>query len=163
MDRYVVMGVSGCGKSSIGAAFAKAIGGTFVDGDDLHPQANIQKMERGEPLNDADRKPWLREVARALNAGEPPIVVGCSALRRLYRDWIRSGVDSPVMFLHLAGEKSVIAQRMAAREGHFMPLSLLDSQFATLEPPGKDELCVTADLAGTPEEILQTFLAHRTP
>lgn len=161
MDRYVVMGVSGCGKSSIGQAFAEAIGGTFLDGDDLHPASNIEKMAKGEPLTDADRKPWLAQVALTLRAGQPPVVVACSALKRIYRDWIREGVGGPVTFLHLAGDKSVIADRMAAREGHFMPLSLLDSQFATLEAPGADELYVTADLAKSPEDILSCFLAHR--
>jgi len=163
MDRYVVMGVSGCGKSSIGAAFAQAIGGTFMDGDDLHPASNIAKMAQGAPLDDDDRIPWLGAVAQALNDGTPPMVIACSALKRSYRDLIRGGVEGTVIFLHLAGDKAVIAARMAAREGHFMPTSLLDSQFAALEVPGPDERCITADLGKTPEQILQVFLAHRDP
>lgn len=139
---YVVMGVSGCGKTTVGIAFAQAIGARFVDGDDLHPPENVAKMSAGVPLTDADRWPWLDRVAGVLTGD---VVAGCSALKRAYRDRIRAGVGS-VRFLHLAGSRGVIAARMAARPGHFMPLGLLDSQFAALEPLGPDEEGVTVDI-----------------
>lgn len=133
-QRIVVMGVSGCGKSSVGAALSQALGIPYRDGDDLHPAVNVAKMRAGEALTDADRWPWLDRVAQDL-ARLAPVIVGCSALRRAYRDRIRAGAGGPVLFVHLAGSREVIAARMAARSGHFMPASLLDSQFATLEPP----------------------------
>ena len=139
---WVVMGVSGCGKSTVGAAFASAVGARFIDGDDLHPPENVAKMASGQPLGDADRWPWLDLVGAALTGG---VVIGCSALKRAYRDRIRA-VAGPVRFIHLAGSRDVIAARMAARPGHFMPLELLDSQFAALEPPGPDEDAVTVDI-----------------
>ena len=159
MTRYVVMGVSGCGKTSVGTAFAAAIGARFFDGDDLHPPENVAKMSRGEPLNDDDRRPWLLRIAETLKAAEGSIVIGCSALKRRYRDWIRTGAEAPVTFLHLAGSRDVIARRMAERKDHFMPLSLLDSQFAALEPPGEDEKAVTVDIDQTPERIVAELLA----
>ena len=143
---YVVMGVSGCGKTTVGAAFARAIGGRFVDGDDLHPPENVTKMASGLPLTDHDRWPWLDRVGAALTGD---VVIGCSALKRAYRDRIRARVEDgagPVRFLHLAGSREVIAARMAARPGHFMPLGLLDSQFTALEPLGSDEAGVTVDI-----------------
>lgn len=144
--RVVLMGVAGCGKSSVGAALAPALGAVYLDGDDLHPAANIAKMRAGLPLTDADRAPWLADVGRLL---APPgrRIVGCSALKRAYRDLIRDRAGAPVTFVHLAGRREVIAARMAARTGHFMPTALLDSQFATLEPPGADEGAVTVDIA----------------
>ncbi len=144
-QRIVVMGVSGCGKSSVGAALSGALGIPYRDGDDLHPAVNVAKMRAGEALTDADRWPWLDRVAQEL-ARLAPVIVGCSALRRAYRDRIRAGAGGPVLFVHLAGSREVIAARMAARSGHFMPASLLDSQFATLEPPGPDEAAITVDI-----------------
>jgi gluconokinase len=136
--RIVIMGVSGCGKSTVGAALGTALGIPYRDGDDLHPPANVEKMRAGIPLTDDDRWPWLDRVAATLR-DEAPVVVGCSALRRAYRDRIRAGSGGPVQFVHLTGSREVIAARMADRKGHYMPPSLLDSQFATLEPPGPDE------------------------
>ena len=136
--RIVIMGVSGCGKSTVGVALAEAIGISYRDGDDLHPAANVEKMRAGVPLTDADRLPWLDRVAEVL-CHEAPVIVGCSALRRVYRDRIRAGAGGTVRFVHLAGSRELIAARMAARTGHYMPTSLLDSQFATLEPPGPEE------------------------
>ena len=153
---YVVMGVSGCGKSTVGAAFGRAVGARFVDGDDLHPPENVAKMASGQPLTDADRWPWLTLVGATLTGD---VVVGCSALKRAYRDRIRA-VAGPVRFLHLAGSKAVIAARMAARPGHFMPLGLLDSQFAALEPPGPDEDAVTVDIDQSLDAIVAALLAH---
>jgi gluconokinase len=139
--RIIIMGVSGCGKSSVGEGLAARLGIPYRDGDDLHPSANVAKMRAGVPLTDDDRWPWLDRVAKVL-ATEAPVIVGCSALRRVYRDWLRRGAGGPVSFLHLTGSKGLIAARMAARTGHYMPPSLLDSQFAALEPPGPEEALV---------------------
>lgn len=143
MRRVVVMGVSGCGKTSVGQALAARLGIGFVDADDLHPPGNVAKMRAGLSLTDADRGPWLDRVADRLRH-DGPVVVACSALRRMYRDRIRAGAGGPVIFVHLDGEREVIAARMTARQGHFMPPSLLDSQFATLEPPGRDEALIVS-------------------
>lgn len=143
--RVVIMGVAGCGKSSVGAALSTALGVPYVDGDDLHPAANVDKMRRGLALTDEDRWPWLGQVAACLQ-NSAPVIVGCSALKRAYRDRIRAGVQGKVAFVHLSGDRDLIAARMAQRQGHYMPLSLLDSQFAALEPPGPDEaVTVTID------------------
>jgi gluconokinase len=158
MERFVIMGVSGCGKSSIGAMFASAIGGKFIDGDDLHPAANRAKMASGHPLTDEDRAPWLVKVGQSLCGGTGTIIIGCSALKRHYRDLIRAEAGQPVMFLHLAGSRKVLAKRMVARTGHFMPPSLLDSQLAALEPPTADEHAVTADIDQTPQAIVSELL-----
>lgn len=152
MWRIVVMGVSGCGKSSIGAALAERMGIPYRDGDDLHPAANVEKMRAGIPLADDDRWPWLDRVAGTLRDAAP-VVVGCSALRRAYRDRIRAQAGGPVRFVHLAGSRDLIAARMAARTGHYMPLTLLDSQFATLEAPDRDE-ALTVDIAQPPERLV---------
>jgi gluconokinase len=142
--RIVIMGVSGCGKSSVGEGLAARTGIPYRDGDDLHPPANVEKMRTGIPLTDDDRWPWLDRVAAVL-AKDAPVIVGCSALRRAYRDRLRAGAGGPVHFIHLAGSREVIAGRMATRTGHYMPPSLLDSQFAALEPPGPDE-ALTLDI-----------------
>ena len=156
MLRLVVMGVSGCGKTTLGAALAARLGAGFVDADDLHPPANRAKMARGEALTDGDRAPWLDLVAGVLR-NRAPVVVACSALRRAYRDRLREAGE--VRFLHLAAPREVIAARLAARQGHFMPASLLDSQYATLEPPGPDE-AVTLDARLTPDVLLEQALAR---
>ena len=159
MSRYVVMGVSGCGKTSIGSAFAQKIGARFIDGDDLHPAANVAKMARGDALDDDDRRPWLSDIARELRTAKEPVAIGCSALKRRYRDWIREGVGARATFLHLSGSRDVLARRMAERKDHFMPLSLLDSQFAALEPPGPDESAITVDIDQQPDLIVAALLA----
>jgi gluconokinase len=138
------MGVAGCGKSSVGAALAPILGATYLDGDDLHPAANIAKMRSGAALTDADRWPWLAAVGAALQT--PGQIVGCSALKRAYRARIMDHAGGPVCFVHLMGSKQIIAARMAARSGHFMPASLLDSQFATLEPLSPEELGIAVDI-----------------
>jgi carbohydrate kinase (thermoresistant glucokinase family) len=135
--RIVVMGVSGCGKSSVGIALAEALGARFIDGDDLHPEANKAKMGAGIPLNDADRWPWLDLVGQELVAG-PATVIACSALKRAYRDRIRTAAPK-TFFVHLDGSRDLLAKRLGARTGHFMPATLLDSQLAILEPLGSDE------------------------
>lgn len=155
--RFVVMGVSGCGKTLIGEAFARVIGARFFDGDDLHSQANIDKMERGQPLTDSDRAPWLERIGGALR--HPGTVVACSALRQRYRETINAAAGAPVMYLFLSGRRETLLTRMAKRQGHFMPVTLLDSQLATLEVPGPHELSVTADIDAPPEVVIETLLA----
>jgi carbohydrate kinase (thermoresistant glucokinase family) len=148
--RIVVMGVSGCGKSSVGIALAEALGARFIDGDDLHPEANKAKMGAGIPLDDSDRWPWLGLVSKALaeevfetsGGSFTGTVVACSALKRVYRERILAGAPN-TFFIHLDGTREILEQRLGARSGHFMPASLLDSQLATLEPLGADEFgCV---------------------
>jgi gluconokinase len=141
--RVVIMGVSGCGKSSVGAGLAARLGVIYRDGDDLHPPQNVAKMRAGKALSDADRWPWLDRVGQVLHS-QAPVIVGCSALKRSYRERIRAGAGGPVTFVHLAGSRELIAARMARRQGHYMPLSLLDSQFAALEPPTAEEAMIVA-------------------
>ena len=136
MDRIVVMGPSGSGKSLVGAALAARLGMGFVDGDDLHPRANVSKMAAGTPLTDEDRAPWLDAVALVL-ARQAPVVVACSALRRAYRDRIRA-TASEAWFVELVVAQPELRERMSRRD-HFMPTALLDSQLATLEPLATDE------------------------
>lgn len=138
--RLVVMGVAGAGKTLLGRGLARRLHGRFVDGDDLHPPANVAKMSAGEPLTDDDRGPWLdlcgRELARAAADGGS-LVVACSALRRHYRDRLRQAMPAgePLWFVHLALDPDTAAARVGERAGHFMPTTLIQSQFATLEPP----------------------------
>lgn len=158
--RLVIMGVSGCGKSSVGARLAARLGLNYRDGDDLHPPENVAKMRAGMPLTDGDRWPWLDRVGQVLLA-EAPVIVGCSALKRAYRDRIRTAAGGPVTFVHLAGSQEVIAARMALRQGHYMPLSLLDSQFAALEPPAAEEaITVSID---QPLEALVADILRQLP
>jgi carbohydrate kinase (thermoresistant glucokinase family) len=156
--RIVVMGVSGCGKSSVGLALAESLDASFIDGDDLHPEANKNLMAAGIPLNDENRWPWLDSVAQALTAGSGT-VIACSALKRSYRQRILKGGPNTI-FIHLAGSRELLAERMSSRGTHFMPLSLLDSQLATLEPLGSDEPGVTFDIALPMQTIVeQTIVA----
>ncbi|WP_426036166.1 gluconokinase [Cypionkella sp. TWP1-2-1b2] len=141
--KIVLMGVAGCGKSSVGVALGAALSLPYRDGDDLHPSANIDKMSRGEALSDADRWPWLALVGQALRG---PGILGCSALKRAYRELIDREAGGGVVFVHLSGSRAVIEARMRARTGHFMPPALLDSQFATLELPVPDERAVVVDI-----------------
>lgn len=155
--RVVIMGVAGCGKSSVGEGLAARLGVPYRDGDDLHTPAAVEKMRAGVPLTDEDRWPWLDRVAGVL-AAEAPLIVGCSALKRVYRDRIRAGAGGPVRFVHLAGSREVILARMAARTRHYMPTSLLDSQFAALEAPGPEE-AVTVDIDQPLEAIVDAIAA----
>lgn len=157
------MGVAGSGKSTIGAALAPLLKARYLDGDDLHPPSNIAKMSRGEPLTDADRRPWLDGVGAALAAAEAPVIVGCSALKRAYRDRIRAAAGGPVTFVHLTGSRTVIAARMVARKGHFMPATLIDSQFAALEPPGPEEDAVTVDIDRPVADVAAEIAARLIP
>jgi gluconokinase len=156
----VLMGVSGAGKSSVAALLAGRLGRQFAEGDDMHPQANIDKMAAGHALDDADRWPWLDLVAAWIRehvaAGEGGIVT-CSALKRRYRDVLRG---PGVLFVYLTSSKEQIAQRLLARHGHFMPPALLDSQFADLEPPGPDENALSIEVSGTAEQTAAQILAH---
>lgn len=149
----VVMGVAGCGKSTVGAALADSIGAEFLDGDSLHPLANIDKMASGTPLNDDDRAPWLAEIGRRFVASNSALVIACSALKRSYRDIIRSA-DPSVVFAHLQGTRDLLNERMNARPDHFMPASLLDSQLITLEPLQADEAGIVLDIAKPVERIV---------
>lgn len=142
----VLMGVAGCGKSSVGAALAARLGAAYLDGDDLHPSANIDKMSRGMALDDEDRWPWLTLVGETLTKSEGPQIVGCSALKRAYRAHITQTSGETITFVHLAGTPEVIKARMNARKGHFMPAGLLTSQFAALEPPEADENAFSVDI-----------------
>ncbi|MDO5077006.1 gluconokinase [Corynebacterium sp.] len=150
----VVMGVSGCGKTSVGRLLAPLLELEYRDGDDMHPRTNIEKMAAGIPLTDEDRWPWLRDIGTWLAAQPEGAVVGCSALRRSYRDLIRS-LCPGVAFIHLHGDFDLLLERMNAREGHFMPASLLQSQFDTLEPLGPDERGVVLDVVDSPEALAQ--------
>lgn len=156
--RIVVMGVSGCGKSTVGRALAERLAIPYVEGDALHPAANVEKMRIGIPLNDDDRWPWLDKVGATL-AGNAAAVVTCSALKRRYRDRIRQHTAGHVHFIHLVGSRDLIASRMAKREGHYMPLSLLDSQFAALEAPGPDE-ALALDIALPFDALVESAVAY---
>jgi len=151
----VVMGVSGSGKTTVAALLAAALGCQFQEGDDLHPTANVEKMHGGTPLTDADRLPWLRKIAEEIDGwrarGESGVLT-CSALKRSYRDII-IGDRQDVMLVYLKGSHGLIHRRMAARHEHFMPVALLDSQFATLQEPTPDEHPLTVDVGGRPAEI----------
>lgn len=152
----VVMGVSSSGKSSVARALADRYGLTFIEGDDLHPQENVERMSRGLPLNDEHRLDWLDKIAAIIAKADPShgLVVTCSALKRSYRE--RLAAASPrVVFLHLAGSRELIESRMAERTGHFMPLSLLDSQFGDLEPPAPDENFVELDIGGDLNHLVE--------
>ena len=144
--RIVVMGVSGCGKSSVGIALAEALGARFIDGDDLHPAANKAKMSAGIPLDDDDRWPWLDLVSKALaESGSTGTVIACSALKRSYRERILAGAPN-TFFVHLDGSREILEHRLGSRTGHFMPATLLDSQLATLEPLAGDEPGAVIDI-----------------
>lgn len=149
----VVMGVSGCGKTTIGALVAHELGLPFTDGDSLHPVENIAKMAAGTPLNDDDRAPWLQVVGQELASSANGLVVACSALKRSYRDAIRAQAPDAV-FLHLDGTREVLSSRLEGRSGHFMPTTLLDSQLATLEALEADEAAVVIDISVPVPELV---------
>jgi gluconokinase len=149
----VVMGVAGSGKSTIADLFAQRLGWTRIEGDDLHPPENVAKMAAGMPLNDADREPWLRLICQRINRTAGNQVITCSALRRGYRDILRTA-DGQVRFLHLSGSTELLGARIGARTEHFMPPSLLISQLDALEPLTPDEDGVAVDIQGTPADIV---------
>ena len=146
----IVMGVTSCGKTSVGEGLAKDLKCLFIEGDKLHPSANIAKMSAGLPLNDDDRWPWLETVGKTmkaeLDAGKGAIA-SCSSLKKIYRQKLAEAAETPITFIFLHGAKEVLAARIASRKGHFMPPSLLESQLNTLEIPGSDETALHLDLA----------------
>lgn len=153
----VVMGVSGTGKSTVAALLVDQLGCDFCEGDDLHPQANIDKMSAGQPLTDADRRPWLEALAAWTAERDRrgvSTILTSSALRRAYRDVLRRG-GAGTRFVHLTGDPALLAERMGSRTQHFMPSSMLESQLATLEPLEDDERGLVVDVAAAPEQIVE--------
>jgi gluconokinase len=155
-QRWVVMGVSGCGKSDVGQRLATALAIPFVEGDAWHSAENVAKMAAGIPLTDTDRAAWLATL-RDQVAGSDALVLSCSALKRRYRDLLREG-DPDLFFVELDGPRALIEERMRARKGHFMPTSLLDSQFRDLEPLQADERGLRVDITRSLDAIVQTIL-----
>lgn len=156
----VVMGVAGCGKTTVAEHLVDRLGWPFQEGDALHPPANVAKMTAGQPLDDEDRRPWLDEVASWIEGcldRDADGIITCSALKRVYRDRLnRRG--SGVLFVHLSADPDTLSARLGAREGHFMPQSLLQSQLATLEEPAADEPAIRVDVSGTPEEAAEEIV-----
>ncbi len=163
---YVVMGVSGSGKSVIGAALARALDIDFVEGDDYHPAENVRRMAAGIPLTDDDRVQWLRLLANRIREAKDAgtgLVVSCSALKRSYRDMLRTAAAPALRFVFLKGERALIAERLAGRRGHYMPLSLLASQFSTLEEPSPDEDAWVCDIRQSPQSLVAALVAEASP
>jgi gluconokinase len=159
---YVVMGVSGSGKSLIGSAFASALGVDFVEGDQYHSAENVRRMKAGIPLTDKDRETWLRSLAARLREARDAgngLVIACSALKRSYRDVLRAEAKD-LRFVFLKGQRSLIAERLANRRGHFMPASLLESQLDTLEEPSPDENAWVCEITQSPETLVATLVAR---
>lgn len=159
--RWVVMGVCGSGKTTVGQQLAEACGHRYVEGDAFHPKANVDKMSAGQPLDDEDRAGWLRALKEQIGAAREQgrgLVVTCSALKRSYRDLLREA-DPALRFAHLDGPRALIAERLAARRNHYMPPHLLDSQLATLEPLGEEEKGLRLDIAKPPGELVASILA----
>jgi carbohydrate kinase (thermoresistant glucokinase family) len=158
----VVMGVCGCGKSTVGALLGERLGIPFSDGDDYHPLANKMKMAQGTPLDDEDRWPWLAEIGAALadtSDGAESRIIACSALKRRYRDLLRNHAPD-VVFIHLSGDPATLSARLAGREHEYMPSTLLQSQLATLEAPGTDEAHLVLDIGEDPDSLVDQVLAH---
>jgi gluconokinase len=155
----VIMGVTGAGKSTVGTLIAERLGLSFRDADDFHPASNIAKMSAGTPLTDADRWPWLDAIGAHLAAHRGTgCIVTCSALKRAYRDRLRVAAPD-LRFIHLHGDVALVASRQAARQGHFMPASLVASQFATLEPPAPEERIIALDVAAPPAALAEAAIA----
>lgn len=156
----VIMGVSGCGKSTLAALLASRLGGAMIEGDDFHAAASVAKMQAGHALDDADRWPWLDRLGEAIGvaARQGGAVAACSALKRSYRDRLRTASAVPLSFVLLDTEPGEIARRLATRTGHYMPVSLLDSQLATLERPDADECALTLDAGRSPEMLAANVL-----
>jgi carbohydrate kinase (thermoresistant glucokinase family) len=156
------MGVSGSGKSVIGAALARALGVDFVEGDEYHSAENVRRMAAGIPLTDEDRVQWLRTLAKRIHEAKDAgtgLVVSCSALKRSYRDILRAAAPE-LRFVFLKGERALIAERLAGRRGHYMPASLLDSQLAILEEPSPDEDAFVSDIRESPESLVAALVAE---
>ncbi|MEM0896008.1 MAG: gluconokinase [Verrucomicrobiota bacterium] len=157
----VFMGVSGCGKTTLGKLVAEETGARFVEGDEFHPPENVEKMRSGEPLNDDDREGWLKALAAEISAAldGPHLCVSCSALKRKYRDLLREG-DPQALFVVMHGDRAILDNRVTNRSHEYMPASLLDSQLATLEIPVKPERFLHVDIAESPTGQLQRVLKH---
>jgi gluconokinase len=154
----IVMGVTSCGKTSVGEALAAELECRFIEGDRLHPASNIAKMSAGQPLNDGDRWPWLDIIGKAMGAelvAGSGVIASCSALKKIYRQRLAEAAGTPIKFIFLHGSREVLAARIAARKGHFMPPSLLDSQLKTLEIPGPDEEALHLDVALPVDELVK--------
>ena len=163
---YVIMGVCGAGKSLIGAKLARALDVEFVEGDALHPPENVRRMAAGIPLTDDDRQGWLLAIAARLREAKRAgtgVVISCSALKRRYRDLLRSAGDTDVRFVYLAGSRALLAERIANRRGHFMPPALLDSQLAILEEPSADEHAWVCDISETPDAVVAGLVTRAIP
>jgi carbohydrate kinase (thermoresistant glucokinase family) len=159
---YLIMGISGCGKSTVGRILAQTLGVDFVEGDDYHSRENVERMAVGIPLTDLDRADWLSALANRIRLARDSgtgVVLTCSALKRSYRDILRSGAPD-LQFIFLDGSRSVIAERLNERRGHFMPPSLLDSQLATLEKPSPDENAWTFDVSESAQEIVDDIVTR---
>nr|WP_245419867.1 gluconokinase [Phyllobacterium salinisoli] len=154
--RVIVMGVSGSGKSTVGEVLAEKLGLPFLEGDTLHPKGNVEKMSAGIPLSDEDRWPWLDLIGARLAEASDGVVISCSALKKTYRDRLRQKAAAPLFFVFLDGSLAVLREHMAHRTGHFMPLSMLDSQLATLEPPIGEPLVLRQDIAVPIDHIVET-------
>lgn len=151
----IVMGVSGSGKSTIAQQLADSLTATFLDADDYHPQDNVDKMSRGESLTDEDRWPWLTIFGETMAAQKELCIGACSALKRSYRTHLTESSEQAILFIYLDGDKTLLMERMSGRKDHFMPTTLLDSQLETLEIPETDELAISIDISGTPDEIIE--------
>jgi gluconokinase len=157
----IVMGVSGSGKSTIGAKLALSLNWDYEDADWFHPEANVEKMHKGQPLTDDDRWPWLRAIAAWMDKARrnaQHAVIACSALKRAYRK-VLIGNHADVRLIYLQGTRELIASRLALRHGHFMPADLLDSQFAALEEPGEDERPIVVSIDAVPQQVVRRILA----
>ncbi|WEX74972.1 gluconokinase [Sinorhizobium numidicum] len=159
MIRLIVMGVSGSGKSSVGEAIANRLSLQFIEGDALHPESNVRKMSAGITLTDEDRWPWLDSIGGTLAQAQGGLVVSCSALKKIYRERLRHMADGPLAFVFLEGSGDILAQHMSARTGHFMPISMLESQLDTLEPPTDEPLVLTQNVENSVSEIVRQSVA----
>jgi carbohydrate kinase (thermoresistant glucokinase family) len=152
---FLIMGVSGCGKTTVGKRLAEETGAVFLDADDFHPAANLAKMAAGQPLTDEDRQPWLAMIAEKIRTlADAPFVLACSALRESYRQQLLAACPG-MKIIHLHGSRELLLERLQKRQGHFMPASLLDSQLATLEPPAA---ALTLNVALSPQELIELIV-----
>ncbi len=161
-NAVVVMGVCGTGKTTVGEGVAHRFGCLFLEGDSFHPKENVEKMRAGLPLDDDDRWPWLEKLGRTIGdqvrEGQK-VVAACSALKRIYRDRLRHYAGRDILFIMLDGDSALIEKRMAARKGHYMPPTLLESQLAILERPGRDETSISLDVADTPQRLIDDAIS----
>ena len=152
------MGVAGSGKTVVGEALAERLGWPLLEADDFHPQANVNKMASGQPLDDDDRWPWLDGIGAAIRRADGGVIATCSALRRVYRERLAAAADRRLVFVFLDGTRETLAQRIGGRKGHFMPPSLLDSQLATLEPPAADEPAIRVSVEPPVDTVVETTM-----